>query len=301
MYVRIVALCVCMKVARLHGMPDSPGRVPVTPPARIPKRPTVHAFVCVETSSPNRRNGAKWYLRHRQTLEQRQAVADALARHARPSGEAFTVRLCRFSRSSRPLDNDNLVAALKAVRDAVAAWVGIDDGSARLVFEYSQRTRANRRGVDVELYPFTGDTLPPLYRRRTAHLPPEQVEALEVRRAEREARKSARELLFEALAPIVRCDESTVRDYAVMTLDERAAGGEVALSLPRRNGAAECVVAVRTWDGSDGKPARTYANAHVRWHGKGGKSARTRGIAIEAAELRPVAETLLALAEKLGV
>lgn len=272
---------------------------PAAPPART-KRPLVDVFAGVATTSPNRK-ATRWFMRHRETLAIRRAVADVLAPHARPAGEAFTVRLCRCSRASRPMDNDNLVASLKAVRDAAADWLGIDDGSARIVFEYAQRTRAKATGVRLEVYDFAGETLPPVYRRRTAHLPPEQVEAIERKRAERQSRQSKRDLLFDALAPIAREDDATVRDYVITPLDERTASGERVLSLPRRNGAAECVVVVRSWDGSDGRPARAYANAHVRWHGRNGVSARTRGIAIEVDELRPVALALLQLADRWGV
>lgn len=40
--------------------------------------------------------------------------------------------------SPRRADEDNVVGGLKAVRDEVAAWLGIDDGDPRIVWSYSQ-------------------------------------------------------------------------------------------------------------------------------------------------------------------
>lgn len=40
--------------------------------------------------------------------------------------------------SPREADSDNVVGGLKAVRDEVAAWLGIDDGDPRIVWSYSQ-------------------------------------------------------------------------------------------------------------------------------------------------------------------
>ena len=50
--------------------------------------------------------------------------------------ERWTILLTRIA--PRRLDSDNLQSALKHVRDAVATWLGIDDGSDRLTWEYSQ-------------------------------------------------------------------------------------------------------------------------------------------------------------------
>lgn len=63
------------------------------------------------------------------------------------------VRLVRLG--ERALDTDNLAGALKAVRDAVAAWLGVDDGPGGLVWEVDQephRRHRNQPGVRIELY-----------------------------------------------------------------------------------------------------------------------------------------------------
>lgn len=48
-----------------------------------------------------------------------------------------TVILCRWS--PRQLDTDNLSSAFKAVRDEVAAWLGIDDRSPLVQWVYQQQ------------------------------------------------------------------------------------------------------------------------------------------------------------------
>lgn len=61
-----------------------------------------------------------------------------LQQYARPMGdsERFTITLTRVA--PRKLDDDNLASGFKAVRDGVADWLGIDDGSPRIRWEYDQ-------------------------------------------------------------------------------------------------------------------------------------------------------------------
>jgi hypothetical protein len=47
----------------------------------------------------------------------------------------------------RTLDSDNLVGALKAVRDGVADWLGIDDGSDRIIWNYNQEYLPRTRSI----------------------------------------------------------------------------------------------------------------------------------------------------------
>lgn len=61
-----------------------------------------------------------------------------------------TVLLTRVA--PKPLDDDNLRGALKAVRDGVADWLGIDDGSPQVKWEYDQRKGPVKYyAVDVEV------------------------------------------------------------------------------------------------------------------------------------------------------
>lgn len=61
-----------------------------------------------------------------------------------------TVLLLRMA--PRKLDDDNLRGALKAVRDGVADWLGVDDGSPLITWEYGQGKASKPRyyGVTVE-------------------------------------------------------------------------------------------------------------------------------------------------------
>jgi hypothetical protein len=63
---------------------------------------------------------------------------------------AAVVTLTRIA--PRPLDGDNLQGALKSVRDGVADWLQIDDGSERIEWRYAQRKGAPKTySVEVEV------------------------------------------------------------------------------------------------------------------------------------------------------
>lgn len=51
----------------------------------------------------------------------------------------------------RRMDDDNLVASLKPLRDAIARSLGIDDGDSRVVWQYSQTETRGQQGVIVSL------------------------------------------------------------------------------------------------------------------------------------------------------
>lgn len=59
----------------------------------------------------------------------------------------LTVTITRVG--PRRLDDDNLAASCKYVRDAIAAAVGVDDGSAQYTWRYEQRV--GKYGVEVEI------------------------------------------------------------------------------------------------------------------------------------------------------
>lgn len=54
-----------------------------------------------------------------------------------------TVILTRIA--PRTLDGDNLQASLKACRDGVADWLGVDDGDSRVIWRYAQRPGAPKQ------------------------------------------------------------------------------------------------------------------------------------------------------------
>jgi hypothetical protein len=93
-----------------------------------------------------------WASRARRARKQREAarvmVRAALA--GRATLDPQTVQLTRIA--PRILDSDNLVSALKAVRDGVADAIGLDDGDPRLVWAYDQRKgKPGEYAVSVEI------------------------------------------------------------------------------------------------------------------------------------------------------
>ena len=94
-----------------------------------------------------------WQARHRRVKGERLHTATALLGQQRPAIPCV-VTLTRLS--SGTLDEgDNLPAALKGVRDQIAAWLGIDDRhSDQVRYEYRQRRVARGQyGVEVEFGP----------------------------------------------------------------------------------------------------------------------------------------------------
>ncbi len=78
--------------------------------------------------------------RHRRQKAEREAVLWELRRaKATPPQTPCLCVLTRYSPATRPMDDDNLAGAFKAIRDALAGWIGVDDGdTARLRFRYAQ-------------------------------------------------------------------------------------------------------------------------------------------------------------------
>lgn len=91
-----------------------------------------------------------WRVAHKRNLAEQEVVAWELARVARPSIPCSVV-LTRFA-PSNGLDDDNLAGSLKNVRDAVAKWLGVDDGDRTTVrYRYTQSRAA--WGVGIEFGP----------------------------------------------------------------------------------------------------------------------------------------------------
>jgi hypothetical protein len=52
----------------------------------------------------------------------------------------------------RKMDDDGAIASLKAVRDGVADWLGVDDGSHLITWRYAQRKGAPKQhAVQIEV------------------------------------------------------------------------------------------------------------------------------------------------------
>lgn len=87
-----------------------------------------------------------WRVKAKRVKKEREATAWALA-GKQPPVMPCTVLLTRVG-PSNGLDDDNLRGSLKAVRDQVAAWLGVDDRSPLVKWEYGQR-RTREWGVEV--------------------------------------------------------------------------------------------------------------------------------------------------------
>lgn len=135
--------------------------VPLPPPkkgsaARQPPPPlpppwfnlTVGVPGLVTVSEAN--EGGKRRAEIRRKGEVKAAIADALPGISPPLPLPLVVTLTRVGTGTKPLDDDNLRRALKAVRDVVARWLGADDGDRRIRWRYRQR-RDYKPAVVIEV------------------------------------------------------------------------------------------------------------------------------------------------------
>jgi len=89
-----------------------------------------------------------WRKRSRRVKAERTAVAWALMGKTPPKPPCV-VKMTRLA-PSNGLDGDNLQSSAKGVRDEIAKWIGIDDKSPLVTWQYDQK-RAKEYGVMVEL------------------------------------------------------------------------------------------------------------------------------------------------------
>lgn len=88
-------------------------------------------------SEPNMRG--HWGNRARRSQAHRDTARWALAGQKPPSIEHAPISILLERVGHGRLDDDNLAAGFKAVRDGVADWLRIDDGDKRLRWSYAQR------------------------------------------------------------------------------------------------------------------------------------------------------------------
>lgn len=74
-------------------------------------------------------------VRHKRVKTEKQAVHYSLYGKPKPAIPC-DVLLTRVSPNK--CDDDNLSGAMKAIRDAIAAWLGVDDGSDLVKYRYAQ-------------------------------------------------------------------------------------------------------------------------------------------------------------------
>ncbi len=116
----------------------------------------IDVHVPIETTSTNSKLRVHWRVNRASTKREREGVMlmlrSAGVRQLGPE-ERAVVQLERVSRGR--LDSDNLQGALKAVRDEVAKQLGVDDGSDRVIYEYSQ-TKGTKPLVHIVIRGTTG-------------------------------------------------------------------------------------------------------------------------------------------------
>jgi hypothetical protein len=125
-----------------------------TAPAPAPVTVTIEG---VRVHSEANTRGA-WYGKYRRARGQKELVLAALARLDRAAFRACPGLRCTFTRvvgkRGRKFDDDNLVGAFKACRDAVAAAFAVDDGSDWWEWRYDrEQPRGAEYGVRITFAP----------------------------------------------------------------------------------------------------------------------------------------------------
>lgn len=112
----------------------------------------IHVQVRTHNELNARRAG--WRAKHSARVAVKEAVTYALLGVAwgpeRPTLERpWRVRLVRLG--PREMDDDGVVSALKSVRDAFAAFVGVDDKRSKVVRYTYDQERSKEFGVRIEV------------------------------------------------------------------------------------------------------------------------------------------------------
>ena len=94
-----------------------------------------------------------WAAKAKLTRDQRTRTRLSLAAVAQSFGvEGLPVTGVLTRIAPRRLDGDNLQSGFKAVRDGVADWLGVDDGSSLVDWQYFQRSgKAGEYAVEIEV------------------------------------------------------------------------------------------------------------------------------------------------------
>ena len=106
----------------------------------------------VESETNNREHHMKRYRRSKTQKELTRAYLALLGRGVRDRLRASPRVVVRFVRvGGRKMDSDNLVAALKHCRDALADWLQIDDGSDWYDWRWPTQEPGSGYAVRIEL------------------------------------------------------------------------------------------------------------------------------------------------------
>ncbi|MFI5299313.1 MAG: hypothetical protein ACHREM_14560 [Polyangiales bacterium] len=234
-----------------------------------------------------------------------------LDRYKRPTVTPVAIKLVRLS--PRRLDDDNSIAALKAVRDAVSVWVGVDDGDVRAVSWTYAQGRARTVGVRIIVTaPATAVPRVPSKRRKprpNATPTPKPTKRqhpiagrVTTKKIDEQNRRRCRDELMDWLNDTMEeRDGVTVRRMRLFAMNHKTTSGAVLVSLPRASAdvarelatklvAVEKVSPVPKWNGEI-----DYVSIHTRFV-RNMSGMRTQGVAISRCEAAPIARALLRFA-----
>lgn len=109
-------------------------------------------LIPLKTSSTNTKLRLHWRALRRASKKERDVVRLVLAARfdVAKLRAALPVVVVLERRSPGILDGDNLQGALKAVRDEVAAFLGVDDGGDSVTWSYRQQ-RTSQYGVHISI------------------------------------------------------------------------------------------------------------------------------------------------------
>lgn len=89
-----------------------------------------------------------WAKKARKVTKQKHDVFYTMKKFGKPPAPPLTIVMTRIG--TQRLDDDNATASCKHARDAIAQWLGIDDGDERLEWKCEQQKGAY--GLKIEIY-----------------------------------------------------------------------------------------------------------------------------------------------------
>jgi len=89
-----------------------------------------------------------WAVKAKLAKSHRAMARNAMA-IASPAAPGLPLTLVLTRVGPRTLDTDNLASSLKAVRDGIADWLGVDDGSPQIDWQYAQKRGSYAVEVEV--------------------------------------------------------------------------------------------------------------------------------------------------------
>jgi Holliday junction resolvase RusA-like endonuclease len=140
------------KLTAAAGVAPKPKRPPPDVRTRSSGRWSITlTLACRVVSEANRSRNDHWVVKKRRGDAQREALANALRDAGLTDHTVPLPVLVTWVRVGRQvMDTDNLAGSAKALRDAMAKWIGVDDGDTDSV-KWSYEQRSGDAGVEVRI------------------------------------------------------------------------------------------------------------------------------------------------------